>query len=224
MRPYDVTFYERKYPARSITATLGDTPPTPTAGGGGWTQVILPKRSAVMVWKGRDQLMVLTIPIVIGSIVDETGPVFPERNALAAMWRPDEATEEPPVIKVKALGDAVPFQHLQYVITDLTWGSSTAGDVVGDQNARRTMQKMVVTVTEYEADERLEAVKKKHQQTVHGGGFEYRVKKGDTLRSIAKRFGLVWQDIADVQTPVITDPRKIKVGQRLLIVRLPTVS
>ncbi len=221
MNPYEITFYERKRPARKTTVRLGDVPPTPTAGGGGWAEVPLPKRSAVMVWTGRDKLLVLTIPVVIGGYAVNDNPVFPERTALTAMWRPDDPTEEPPVVKIKALGDAVPYQGLSYVITDLTWGSG-AGDADGDGDAHRIMQKMVVTLTEYRADERLQITRVKlHHQA---RATRYTVRRGDTLKALARRFDITWQRLGEAQRPPIRDPRKIRVGQVLTIPSDPDPS
>jgi hypothetical protein len=220
LAPYAVTFYERDRPQNRITARLGETPPTPGTGGGGggtgggtmvgdWSVISLPKRSSVLAWRGRMNLILLSVPVILGH--PGGGPVTPARSVLNAMWRPSNPTVEPPVVKVRSDGDAVPYQALDFVITALTWG-----DAVGDLSGNRVMQRLTVDLLEYREDEVLQqakAAKPKHR------GRSYTIHNGDTLTSIAKKLKVKggWRTIGDAQHPQIHDPRKIRVGQRLLI-------
>lgn len=209
LTPYSVLFYERDQPSRRITALLGEAPPTPSTSGPDWNVVPLPKRGAVTTWEGRANLLSMDVPIIIG---DPNGsPISPARNVLSQMWRPADPTVEPPIVKIRAPGDAVPFQSLAFVIATIAWG-----DAAGDQRANRTMQKLTVTLQEFREDETLQT--QKAQKPKHRGK-TYTVRSGDTLTSIAKRFNVKggWRALGNAQHPPIHDPRKIKIGQRLLI-------
>lgn len=241
---YQVTFYEREEPLNRLTAWLGDTPPTPSAGGGGYNVITLPFRSAVSVWQGRAGLLVQDIPIMLWQDAPEiVTPILPPKgnfglvgaggttvynfsdppsrptsttaqaNRLIKMWRPDDDTEAPPIIRVNAPNNLVPYQQLPFWISDFTWGAA-----IGDDTGTRVMQQLVIQVTEYRADEELQTTKaktpakSKRQKT-------YVARSGDTLSSIAKHYHLRngWRQLAAAQNPVITDPRQLRVGQRLII-------
>lgn len=213
--PYWVSFYERDQPANRIAAKLGDAPPTPASASGGgltgdWSIVAMPKRAAVTWWQGRTSgLILMTVPIFLGG--PNSGPVNADRNVLSAMYRPADPTQEPPVIRVLATGDAVPYQQLDWVITAIAWGNADGG-----QDGNRIMQALTVSLLEHRDDEVIQtaaAAAPKHRAKT------YTVKTGDTLKSIAKRFNVKggWTALAAAQTPPIQDPRQIRVGQRLLI-------
>lgn len=206
--PYWILFYERDHPARRIRAILGETPPTPSGGGAGWDQVNLPKRASVTVWRGRQTLTTMDVPIILGHVAGP--PVLADHNALHSMFRPPQPTTEPPPIKIYSPSDIVPHQFFDWVITDLQWGDTIAG-----REGNRVMQKLTVTLLEYRSDEVLQETKA--AKPLHRGR-TYVVKHGDTLTSIAKRFKVKsWRTIGNAQHPPIHDPRKIRVGQRLLI-------
>lgn len=221
---YMVMFYEQHNPGRKFTARLGSgsisRPPTPKAGGGGWQPQTLPKRSAVTVWQARDQLLTMDVPILVG---DGPGGVMPAPipgSRLWEMWRPADPTAEPPTVRIKSPGTAVPFQNLVWVIQDLAW-SDSQGDTQGDEHGNRMLSGLTVTLLEYRPDERLQTTtikrpsKKKHKGTHH-------VKANETLGEIAAGYGLAsWQDIAMVQVPPIQDPRQIVPGQLLQIPARP---
>lgn len=224
---YRVTIYERARPMSRVIAQLGDTPPTPSAGGGGWQPVTLPKRAAVTVWQGRDNPLLMDVPIVLGSLtppsplvggethptaLQHPHPTHDEMSRLIRMWRPDKEHHEPPVLKLKGPGDAVPFQHLPWVLNDFTWG-----DAVGNGRGQRMLQQLVLQFMEYRADERLQTIslekRRVREQQVHF------VKAGETLITIARQFRLKggWKELGQAQHPPINDPRNIHVGEKLLI-------
>lgn len=191
---------------------------------------MLPKRAAVTVWRGRG-VMAMAVPIVLqvldGAGNQTEGPVQPDRQVLTNMWRPDDPEDEPPVVKVQCIGDAIPYQQLDWIISNLEWGDTNA-----DADMNRITQAFTLTLTEYRPDERIQnqakisaalkrqqAAKKKAKTKSRGDKF-YIVKKGDTLTSIAQRKNIDggWRAIGDIQKPKITDPKAVKVGQKL---RLP---
>lgn len=239
---FRVRFWQRDDPAQAITAWLGDTPPTPSAGGGGYNVIALPMRSAVSVWQGRANLLVLDIPIMLwgddpepailqlppgrkgqtGAVMTSgpqaRGDTFPattkqQADALIRMWRPDDDTQAPPVVKVAAKNSLIPYQQLSFWVSDFTWGAAIAND-----GAVRIMQQLTIQLTEYRDDEELQTAKakrpgrSKRQRT-------YRVKAGDTLAAIAQRYHLKngWRQLAAAQNPPINDPRSLRVGQTLTI-------
>jgi LysM repeat protein len=210
---YWVTIYERDDPTRSITALLGDTTPTPSNGGGGWQQVTLPKRSAVTVWQARDQLLQLDVPIVLGTMIGGR-PLNVDKNDLIHMWRPADATDEPPVVRLKQRGSAVPFTRLSWVVTDLQWGDAQA-----DNRAQRLLQKLTVVLTEFRADEEIQTVKHAVKKKAKKKAKKHKAKKGETLRKIAAKYQVDggWQELGQAQVPVLRDPNQVLVGQELLI-------
>lgn len=220
-KPYWVTISERRNPGRKIEARLGlgsgsSGAPTPSAGGGGWQTVVLPKRSAVSVWQGRDQLLLMTVPIILGD--GPGGPNFAAASlaTVLRMWRPDDPTDEPPVIKLNSPGNAVPFQQIPWVLSDFAWNNSS-GDVQGDELANRTLTGVTLSLLEYRADEKLQVAKIKAKKK-HKSRGKHRVKKGETLTKIAANYGVLdWRSIGDIQVPPIQDPRQIVVGQQLEI-------
>lgn len=243
---YKVTFYEREQPLNRITAWLGDAPPTPSGGGGGYTTIPLPFRSAVSVWQGRPGLLVQDIPIMLWEDEPEVvPPIYPhgrkgqgglvtlghgvvynladppmrpastadQARRLIRMWRPDDATHPPPVIRVSAPNNLVPYTSMPFWVSDFTWGAA-----IGSDDAKRVMQQLVIQVTEYRADEQLQLDrakkpgKGKRQRT-------YVVRRGDTLTSIAAKYRLRngWRQLGEAQHPKITDPRQVTPGRRLVI-------
>lgn len=235
MDPYQVTIYQRTQPKNFAVALLGDGPPTPSASAGDWAIVPLPYRSAVTVWTGRSNaILLMDVPIVLGGVTATTKAVghswrFPPVlhddpskavidgvHALTSMWRPTDPTDPPPSVMLKAGGTTIPFRGTVWVINNLTWG-----DAVADDRGNRMLQKMTVQLLEYRADERLQAVAAKKPKAKYS---LYTVKKGDTLTSIAKHLKVKggWRAIGNAQHPPIKDPRHIHVGQKLHIPRQST--
>lgn len=195
--------------------------PNPSGGGGGWDLVALPMRDPPTVWRGRRELIVQSIPIVLGGFatnlpgVDGHEPVQRSRQTLLNMYRPDDPADEPPVVKIDTRGDAVMLQQLDYVITSLDWGDAEADP----ETMERLQQAVTVELTEYVPDVRLTAKHSAKGKAKGKGGMPavYTVKRGDTLSGIAARYKVKggWRAIADAQKPRITDPRALKVGQKL---------
>jgi hypothetical protein len=224
---YRVTIYERSRPLSRVIAQLGDGPPTPSAGGGGYQVIPLPRRAAVTVWQGRDNPLLMDVPIVLGDLTippvtlgGETSPTAfrhqhptaSDMSRLIGMWRPPKETHPPPVLKLRAPGDAVPYQHLPWVLNDFTWGNA-----VGDNRGQRMLQQLVLQFMEYRPDERLQSInlqkRHKHHHRTHV------VRAGETLITIARQYKLKggWRELGNAQHPPIHDPRNLHIGQKLVI-------
>lgn len=209
---YQIEIYDQDRPQRQVLCLLGESPPTPSSTAGDWNVVALPKRSAVTVWQGRSNLMLMDLPIVLGgSTSRDPEPVTDQLTRLLEMWRPSDDTEQPAIVRIGCRGDAVPYRTLPWVINDIQWA-----DAQGDQESWRVMQKLTLQLMEYRPDERLQTINVKAQKwSKHR---TYVVKRGDTLTSIARRFKLKdWRELADAQHPKIRDPRNIRVGEKLTI-------
>lgn len=210
--PYQVTITQRDTPHHSVEATLYDRPPTPTEGGGGWEEVPLPKRGAVLIWRGRG-LMKLSFSVVFDAFADESSVIDGAYTTLLRFWRPeggntkhDYATDEPSVLKLNAKGDVIPYRNLAWVISSLEWGEGQ-----GDEDGQRTQQVLVLTFTEYRADERLKAAAAKRTKP-------YTWQKGDTLAKVAERHHTSAAALGALQKPPVSDGRHYKAGKTKIVV------
>lgn len=213
---YEVTIAEREGSHRSVTLPLGDKPPTPSSGGGGYEEVQLPKRSAVAIWKGRGLMRMALNVTFDGSRQQPEQAALPALQTLLQFWRPDSERDEPPVLKLSGSGDAVPYQGLAWVLENVEWARA-----VGNSDGRRTQQTLELTFMEYRADERLQTAaaakskgKSKHKRKV------VEVKRGEvSLGDVARHHGYKGsgKDLGLAQHPPIRDPRHIHVGQRIVI-------
>lgn len=211
MAAWQVQISERDTPQNRVVAWLGDGPPTPSGGGGGWESVALMRTHAVMVWRGTSGV-VQSVPMVLGATSAQV-PVGPMLQALTLMWRPED-DGPPPVVRIYAEGDTVLYQNLDYVITNME-----LGDAVASPAQLRVQQAVTLELTEYKPDAHLVPAT---QRSAAGAPRRaraprtYRVKAGDTLSGIAKRFKVKsWRSIAELNK--ITDPRSVKVGTVLKI-------
>lgn len=211
-------------PELSAEAWLGEAVPTPSGGGGGHESIDLPKRRSVVVWR-KAALYVMSVGIVFDDFARQQG-VASDFADLVRMWRPLDEEDAPPTIRVDATGDAVPLQHLTWVVTGLDWGDAEANG-----SGNRARQNFTVTLLEYNPDESIDFPGKKGsaskarraKQRKKSGSTSRRtvtVKRGDTLSEIADRNKVKggWRALGEAQKPPIHDPRSIKVGQKL---RLP---
>lgn len=219
--PYQITVAMRDPPNHGVTLDLYEKPPMPAGGGGGWEEIKLPKRSGVLVWRGRE-LMTQTIEVVIDNVESDSrvfGSASPI-STLLRMYRPDKGTSEPPVLVLSGEGNAVPYQlGIDWVLSNIEWG-----DGVADDQAERIQQVFTLTLTEYREDERLQTVDVEEAAKAGLPGGElfvavYTWKKGDTLGSIADKYKVKggWRALGNFQVPKINDPRGGKVGQLIFI-------
>jgi hypothetical protein len=204
-------------------AYLGDSPPTPSGGGGGHEVVEIPGRKPVLVWRKAD-LLVMTLPILIDDYADG-GAVSGEYAGLVRMWRPLSPEDAPPPVKVEADGDSVPFSHLTWRVTGLEWGGALANDY-----GNRSRQAFTVQLTEDNPEERIDAVhagsgakrrasKRKRSKGGSARPATHTVKAGETLSGIATHYKIKggWRALGERQRPPIHDPRGVHVGQVLTL-------
>lgn len=227
-------------PRLTVTAILGQNPPVPADGYGGWTLVPRPRRKALTEWDGINPLRIL-VPIVLGVKPGTRGGIsdgaalnisaVPDREALERMAQPPSAGAEPPLVTVT--GNVPHANDGPWVIESFDWDPSPLY-----ANGFLVRQAVTVHLLEYVRDDRLADVNAAAQTRktasaqsaaaakAAGGNSNqptkakvYIVKAGDTLTAIAARvLGNYkrWTDIAKLNG--INDPKSITPGQTL---RLP---
>jgi hypothetical protein len=205
--------------------TLFEKPATPEGGGGGWEEVPLPKRSGVLIWRGR-ALMTQKVEVIFDGLEDERQVLASAAfQTLLRFYRPNSPTKQPAILELSASSDAVPARkHFGggkvegWVLTGMEWG-----EAVGDEEGWRVQQALTLTFTEYREDERLQtAAKKKELSNVVA--YTWIVKKaGEPLGAIAERFHVPggWKALGNFQQPKITDPRTTRKGQ---LISIPAIS
>lgn len=235
-----VTFACRQ-PRLTVVAIVGQTPPVPADGYGGWNLINRPRRKALTEWDGINPLRVL-VPVILGVKPGRGGVAdgralniscAPDRLALERMAMPPAVGAEPPQISVSG-----PVPHATsgpWVIESFDW------DQAPIYNAAGVLVRHAVTVhlLEYVRDDRLaldlnaaaharrsSTTKSASAARTAGGSSNqatrqkvYVVRAGDTLSSIAARvLGNYkrWTEIASLNS--IRDPKSIAIGQKL---RLP---
>jgi hypothetical protein len=211
MSNYRATIKQRDKPYHSVIAELHDRPPTPTGGGGGWEEVALPHRSAVLIWRGRG-LLKQSFSIVFDEMLSGNTVIGTDTyHRLLAFWRPESSKPGPPpepsILRLSAPGDIIPYKNLDYIISNLEWGQAQ-----GDDDGIRTQQILTLEFTEYRADERLKTAAQTKPRTE-----PYVVKKGDTLAKIAKAHGTTAAALGAMQKPPIKDNRNLKVGHKIVV-------
>jgi hypothetical protein len=209
--PYSVTIRQRDPPQHSVTAALHDKVPTPSEGGGGWEEVPLPKRGAVLIWRGRG-LMKQSFSVIFDRFATGQSVIDDTYQTLLRFWRPegaaktvDYATVEPSILKLFSPGDAVPYKNLSWIISNLEWGEAQ-----GDEEAQRTQQVLTLTFTEYRADERLRTAASKRTKP-------YTVKPGDTLAKIAGKHHISAKALGELQKPPIKDNRQLQHRKKIVV-------
>jgi nucleoid-associated protein YgaU len=163
--------------------------------------------------------MQMQVPIVFESRSPDSHAIGPAFATLVNMWRPEakegHAPPEPPVVEISSPGDALPFSDLDWVVEDLEWG-----EAVADRSGNRIQQAFIVTLREYRADERLQTADHAKGKPTKARFYEVRRKDlAHGLVGIAEHLHLKggWRELGDAQHPRIKDPRKIHVGEKLVI-------
>lgn len=212
--PYRLTISMRDPPHHAVVLSLHDKPPTPSEGGGGWEEVTMPRRPSVLIWKGRG-LMKMSMSVVIDEMLADQSVYGDAYTKLVRLWRPEgssdparDDTREPPVLKLAAKGDVVPYKNLAWVLAQIEWGDAT-----GNDDGARTQQILVLTFTEFRADVRLQpgGPSKKGSRTQ-----PYKVKKGEKLAQIARRYGITAKELGALQKPPIKDSRNVE-GKMIVV-------
>jgi len=229
-------------PPLQVTARLADERPNVDTGFGGWDSVERPRRPPLTTFKappGRQ----LTLPILLDEW-ENGASIELQIDILARMGRPVASDGEPPQLKVSATGNAVPYQELTWVISEIAWG-----DALMNRGGNRVRQQVTLTLTEFIEDVYLQQksaavrrqTKAKAKKTKKGAATKrVNVKKnpkkqpvkgraarvatttfgdGEDLLSIAAReLGDAdrWLEIAQLNG--LRDPRAMREGQ---VIRLP---
>ena len=135
-------------PPLEVTARLGEERPNVESGYGGWEEVARPRRRPLTSWQGLPALR-MTIPILFNGWASDTS----QEGEIAALEKmaggrlAHARGGEPPLVHIKALGSAVPYQGRTWVITELAWG-----EALMNQHGNRVRQHVTVSLLEYIAD------------------------------------------------------------------------
>jgi hypothetical protein len=175
---------------RIIGGWLTDEAPTITGGYGGWDTVQRPKKASLTVWEGRDPFQ-LTIPLLLSRAGQ---PVSSDIHDIAVLSS-GTSKGRPPLVQV--FGTIMLPVHAgdDWVIQDVSWGES----IWRQTDAVIIRQHVTLTLLEFVDDQLLPASTLASRRDGRAIIRHYRVKKGDTLRSIAARqLGdpRRWSDIA----------------------------
>lgn len=195
------------------------------AGDGQIDRVAIPRRTARTVWRGRD-------PITMQGKIRLSGG--PRRLSIEAACRALDymagrgrrgTPTEPTALIVDANG-AIPYDckwqpDLRWWIEGIEWETESGPEgVVRREDWHRVLQVATVqlvqivrgplALTASSSEQARDRLIRDTRKTVV-------VKKGDTLRSIANRYGVNWEDIARLNN--IDHPSSLKVGRTL---RLPS--
>jgi hypothetical protein len=132
-------------PPLQVQARLGEDAPTVDTGFGGWDSVERPRRKPITSWKGQPQLQ-LTLPLLLDGWSTGTS-VLGQVKQLRTMGQPSATDGEPPQLKLKAQGDAVPFLDRTWVVNDIQWGEALA-----DERGNLVRQALTLVLLEYVQD------------------------------------------------------------------------
>jgi LysM repeat protein len=188
-------------PRLVVTAHPGDSQPVVTDGYGTVETVTRPLRRGLTRWVGSNPPQV-SIPILLDKF--RTGEsVEGDIDDLERMAGLPGG--EPLHVKITATGNLVPHAaDFEWYITGLDWG-----DAVLNSKGNRLRQRATVTVTAIIEAATEKSIAKRHKPKHHHAG-TYRVKSGDTLKSIAKKvLGDVSRWVAIKRLNNIADPRVV---------------
>jgi hypothetical protein len=135
-------------PDLSVIARLSDQRPNVDQGYGGWTEVTRPRRSPLTTFTASPGLH-LSLPLLLDQFARGLS-VEGDIAALGSMATPTGANRQPPRVRVRALGAAVPYQDRSWVINDISWG-----DAEMNADGNRTRQQFTLALVEYVADVQL---------------------------------------------------------------------
>jgi LysM domain len=134
-------------PPVNLSVRLYDRPNV-TQGFGGWAEVARPRRSTLTTWTGAPALR-MDLPVLLDQF--RVGSSIERR--LAQLERLATATASdgnPPRVRVRTTGAAVPYQGRVWVVDQLTWG-----DALMNHAGNRVRQQVTLGLLEYIADVRI---------------------------------------------------------------------
>lgn len=165
-----------------IQVLLGQDPPTPSGGGGGWEAVARPWKRPMLVWRAPDAPYRLTLPLLFDGLA-EGRSVEPEIRELERMAGVKvKGDPEPPLLIVE--GRAIPHdtigkkRNLYVIESSPEWGAS-----VRKTNGQRVRQAVTVTLALYAEDDRMERLRSPQKPRYRS----VEAKQGDTYEKIAVR-------------------------------------
>lgn len=188
-------------PQTEINCYLGDTAPKVIDGYGGWTVIARNRNRGLTEWTGNNP-----VAIEITFLMDDWAAqksVEQDMRDLERMAGIDLGMREPPKVHwdANAMHDNHEASQLLWVIEDLTWDTNMSRNRDGETvRASGTM-----TLREFVGDVFIIGAAEK----------TYKVRKGDTLMSIAKKkLGKAsrWKEIKNLNPGKVRDPRHLKVG------------
>lgn len=183
-----------------VRADPGDGPPTIVSGFGNIEAVSRPGRRALTRWSGSDPL-VLSVPILLDKFLDNTNVEREISDIEILAGVKDEGKQ--PRVKLTGTGELVPWAGIhEWYITGIEYGPA-----ILSASGRRQRQFLTLTVTAVVDAETEKSVAKRNRRKGTNAR-SYRVKAGDTLRSISRKvLGTPdrWIEIRRLNN--ITDPR-----------------
>jgi hypothetical protein len=200
--------FSTRSPRLSVVAKPGDGVPVVTDGYGTIETITRPLRRGLTRWTGSNPLT-LTIPILLDGY--RTGrSIEPQIADLEQMAAVDGG--EPMHVTIDCTGNIVPHHDdHKWLVTGLDFG-----EAISSHRGRRLRQAITVQVTAVVEATTEKSVAKRNKGSGNHAR-RYRVKAGDTLRSIARKVlgdPDRWVDIRRANN--ITDPRIVgKPGKKI---------
>lgn len=198
---------------RTFRALLVDAP-VPSAGYGGWSRVARPRKKALTEWAGRDSLS-MTLNFLLDNFAEGKGLWIETKcQILDEMAGVEAGDPQPPLLALKSEPEhLMPHGleragHNEWFVEALSWNQA---DIRYNRAGNRVRASGTIVVTQYVSDVRLTPSEDKRQ--AQGGGSKikrYKIKKGDTLQSIAAKRNVYgdrkqWKKIAKANG--IRDPK-----------------
>jgi hypothetical protein len=210
---------------RKFSAYLADGAAVVTEGYAGWAVIDRPREVGVVEWQGRKP-MLIEIPFLIDYWFDENDVNTPGKKCEDQIKTLERLCgigghRQPPICTVNANG-AIPHDYSinkknSWVIEGVTWDQSV--ELRRGDNGRRLRAGGTIQIRQYIAARDI-MHKLKPRERARQPSF-WRVKKGDTMMSIAKRVyedPNKWKIIADANG--FRDRRRpLKIGDKLKIPR-----
>jgi hypothetical protein len=163
---------------------LAEGSPTLSGGIGGWEAVPRPGRRPLTVWRGPQEPLRLTLPIIFDRLAEgrNGGQVEDDIRLLEKMAGLDAGDPEPPklIVEGELPHDYSRARGNRWVIESITWGEAIRRP--GDGKRVRQIAEVVLML--YTADDRLERI----DSPSRPGRYRYvRARRGDTFARIAAR-------------------------------------
>lgn len=183
----------------NLLCDIGDSPPQLTGGVGGTQTVDIPYQTQAVVWQTHPPYGLVLKILLDGH--DTGRSVEADVKTIYRMARADPGAVRPPSVKVSG---PVPRTDLAWLIEGVDEGTTVSTDVIRRDDDARTRQQITLTLIEDRLPQTVvakAATTKKVSKKVK----TVAVHKGDTLRSIAKRYKVAYADLKaankDVRDP-----------------------